>query len=313
MATAVLSLDFHTSVRGDALREAAAQALRENRLDPKSLYVTPRQAHLWRAVSRAHSPIHGNAEFIRIYQEAFAKISQNLPGQKALLVGLGCGTGAKEQTLFSALHESGKQAIFSAIDVSADLVLQAAEALTGAGAEHRRSLVCDLGQVAFIQEWLDALEPDLPRLITFFGLVPNLPPSEVIRIFRAVLRPGDQLLVSVHLAPVFTDLPSAMSAVFPQYNNGETLAWLAEGIAQSGLETELSSTRMIIGERENIPAFLGFARWAKQPNRPPLEVFSSLRYTPPLFENLLSEAGLAYELLAITTCRQEAIWSIRSA
>src|SRR4051794_34902384 len=64
MATAVLSLDFHTSVRGNALREVAAQGLRENRLDPKSLYVTPRQADLWRAVSRAHSPIHGNPEFI---------------------------------------------------------------------------------------------------------------------------------------------------------------------------------------------------------------------------------------------------------
>ena len=37
--------------------------------------------------------------------------------------------------------------------------------------------------------------------------------------------------------------------------------------------------------------------------------FYSLRYTPLLFENLLRREGFDFDLLSITACRQEAIWS----
>ena len=54
-------------------------SLRANLLDPKLLYVTPRQTELWRQVFLKHSPIHGNPEFARIYREAFRRVVETTP------------------------------------------------------------------------------------------------------------------------------------------------------------------------------------------------------------------------------------------
>ncbi len=322
-----LAIDVHPSVEVENLQVAAIRSLQANRMDPKALYVTSHQASLWRDVFFKHSPLHGNPEFTRIYRDAFASALDRFPAEKCLLVGLGCGTGAKELELYGKLRACKRDAIFAAIDVSSDLVLESAQKLIRAGAAHERSLVCDLTESAFLREWLGSMESELPRLITFFGLVPNFAPSEVVRLIQAVLRPGDVMLINAHLAPVQdggrNEPASAMQRVLPQYDNPETLAWLAAGLEQWGLEQRLESPGMVIGEVEGIPAFLGQARWKsgeafKQWGHSfspaieqPFRIFTSLRYTPKLFENLLRSAGFEVKLLAITACREEAIWSVR--
>ena len=310
------------------MERAAVDSLRANRIEPKFLYVTPHQADLWRRVFLRHSPIHGNLEFIRIYREAFAAVLDQSPDAKVLLVGLGCGTGAKELDLYGSLQGRGRDAVFAAIDVSRELVEESAVRLIAAGAGHRRSLVCDLDQTDFLKEWLGAQESELPRLITFFGLVPNFAPSVIARIFRAMLRPGDLLLVSAHLAPVMhettEEIAVGMREVLPQYHNPETLAWLTAALENWGLAKRVYPPEIVIGEVEGVPAFLGTARWKTAETfeqwghrfapavDAPLRLFYSLRYTPQLFERKLQEEGLRGERLAITSCRQEAIWCIRS-
>ena len=320
-----LTIDFHPSVREDALEWEAIESLQANRIDPKFLYVTPRQAELWRQVFLRHSPIHANPEFARIYRDAFERVVDFLPPGKVLLVGLGCGTGLKEMELYSHLKARGHEVVFSAIDVSYDLVIESAQRLVEAGADHRRSLVCDLAESAFLADWLDRMAGDLPRLISFFGLVPNLAPSVVTRLFRAILRPGDILLASAHLAPVGdgVELPAAMQSVLPQYDNPETLVWLTAALEHMGLKDRVDAPEMKIGEVEGIPAFVATAHWKssepfeKEGRRispkieEPLRLFHSLRYTPPLFENLLRSEGFNIKLLAMTSCREEAIWAIR--
>ncbi len=321
-----LTLDSHPSLGDETLEREWVESLRANRIDPKLLYVTPRQAELWRQVFLRHSPIQGNPEFARIYREAFAQAVDRLPPGKVALVGLGCGTGLKELELYSCLKARGHEALFSAIDVSRDLVVESAQKLVAAGADHRRSLVCDLAETAFIGGWLDreATEENLPRLITFFGLVPNLTPSLVTRLFRAVLRRGDILLVSAHLAPVGpdVDLPAAMQSVLPQYDNPETLAWLGAAVEQLGLTDRVDAPEMKRGEVEGVPAFVARAQWkSSEPfergghrispkMEEPLQLFHSLRYVPALFESLLRAGGFRVELLAMTACREEAIWSV---
>jgi hypothetical protein len=319
-----LTIDFHPSVREEALEREAVESLQANRIDPKLLYVTPRQAELWRQVFLRHSPIHANPEFARIYRDAFARVVDRLQPGKVLLVGLGCGTGLKELALYSRLKACGREALFSAIDVSRDLVVESAQKLVAAGAGHQRSLVCDLAESDFISDWLNRSAGELPRLITFFGLVPNLAPSVVTRLFRAILRPGDVLLASAHLAPVGDNaqLPAAMRSVLPQYDNPETLAWLTAALEHMGLKDRVDAPEMKIGEVEGIPAFVALARWKSSepferwghrfsPKREePLRLFHSLRYTPSLFEGLLRRDGFDVELLAMTSCREEAIWSI---
>ena len=322
------AIDVHSSVDEAALRQEAVTSLRNNRIEPKFLYVTSHQSGLWRQIFLRHSPIHGNPEFSRIYREAFGAVLGRISPEKVLLVGLGCGTGAKELDLYRALHGRGRDAVFAAIDVSRDLVAESIGQLTAAGAEHRRSLVCDLTQTDFLKDWLEAQESTLPRLITFFGLVPNFMPSAIAIIFRAILRPGDLLLVSAHLAPVRQETPdeiaAGMSEVLPQYNNHETLAWLSAALENWGLTERVQLPGMIIGEVEGVPAFLGLAHWKTTapfeqwgqiftPSaNTPLRLFYSLRYTPQLFEEKLRQEGLHAERLAITSCRQEAIWCIRS-
>jgi len=323
-----LTIDFHPSVQDGTLERNAIESLQDNRIDPKLLYVTPRQAELWRQVSLRHSPIHANIDFARIYRDAFAQAADRLRPEKVLLIGLGCGTGQKELELASHLKARGFETLFTAIDVSHDLVSESVEKLVAAGAGHRRSLVCDLAESAFLADWLDRVagRENLPRLITFFGLVPNLAPSVVTRLFRSILRPGDLLLASAHLAPVGdgVEFPAAMRSVLPQYDNPETLAWLTTGLEYVGLEDRVNPPEMTIGEVEGVPAFITLARWKSSkpferwghcfsPDKnEPLRLFHSLRYTPELFENLLRAAGFRVELLAITACREEAIWMIRA-
>jgi SAM-dependent methyltransferase len=320
-------IDSHPSVEAKSLRREAIESLCGNRIEPKFLYVTPEQAALWREVFLKHSPIHGNPEFTRIYDEAFITIAEKLPPGKIRLVGLGCGTGQKEAKLCARLIERGHEVEFTAIDVSRYLVAESVEKLIAVGAKHTRSLVCDLGETEFLSEWLDGLPGDVPRIITFFGLFPNFAPSVITRLFHAILRPGDCVLASAHLVPAGTreDISAGMKAILPQYDNPETLAWLAATVKAWELETRVDVPEMRIAEREGIPAFLGEARW-KTPEsfeqwgcrfspdaENPLKLFSSLRYTPALFEDLLRRENFAVELLSLTACWQEGIWCIRPA
>jgi len=320
-------IDIHPLIAHANLERDVAESLRANALKPKLLYMTPRQTELWRQVFLRHSPIHGNPEFARIYREAYARVAEERPARKVWLIGLGCGTGLKEAELCSRLKSEGHEVAFSAIDVSHDLVSESARRLEGAGAKSGRHLVCDLTEIDFIKEWLGRIDEASPRIFTFFGLVPNLHPPFVARLVREILRSGDTLLVNAHLAPLGEggDLPAAMRSVLPQYDNPETLAWLTAALEHWGLHDLVEGPRMTIGEREGVPAFVARASWKS--NEPfekgghafapgmdePLRVFQSLRYTVPLFEDLLRCAEFKVELLAETGCREEAIWRVSAA
>jgi SAM-dependent methyltransferase len=300
-------IDVHPAIAHFELEREVEASLRANELNPKLLYVTPRQTELWRQVFLKHSPIHGNPEFARIYHDAYVRLSAELSPGKIWLVGLGCGTGLKERELCSQLKPGGHEVAFSAIDVSRDLVAESAHRLKEAGAESGHHLVCDLGETPFIKQWLAGVAGATPIIFTLFGLVPNLPPALVVRLMRELLRPGDVMLVSAHLAPMGegVDLPTAMRKVLPQYDNAETHAWLGAAIYEWGLP--VSDPKIVIGEIENVPAFIAEARGKAGVWR----LFHSLRYTPELFEKLLCDAGFKIKRLSMTACREEAIWSVQ--
>ena len=325
MALLTLAIDSHPSVGEEALGRAVIDSLRANRIDPKLLYITLWQVQLWRQVFLRHSPIHGNSEFARIYRDAFTRVAESTPPGRIWLVGLGCGTGLKEAELCLRLKACGHAVSFSAVDVSRDLVEESGRRLAEAGAELARGLVCDLTATDFVAKWLKDATGDVPRAFTFFGLTPNLAPSLVARLFTAILRPGDRLLANAHLAPVGAgaDLSQAMQAVLPQYDNPQTLAWLSAALEEWKLLDRVEAVRMQIGEIEGVPAFVARASWkSAEPfersgerfhpkTAEPLQLFHSLRYTPALFEAELIRAGFHAELLAMTSCREEAIWAVQ--
>jgi hypothetical protein len=319
------AIDFHPAIHDKDVEPEVMDSLRLNRIAPKLLYSTLWQVELWRKVFQRHSPIHGNSDFARMYRDAFGHAQNELPASRISLVGLGCGTGLKEAELCAQLGKDGRALSFTAVDVSRDLVEESMQRVNGAGATGVRGLVCDLAETEFLGAWLKKSDPELPRLFTFFGLVPNLAPSVVTRIFRTIVRPGDLILVNAHLAPADdeTDLDGAMKRVLPQYDNPETLAWHAAVLKVLGLEDLLDAPAMRIGEVEGVPAFVSEARWKSgkafelggatfsPPTDAPLRIFHSMRYTPALFEESLRVAGFRIERLAMTACREEAIWMVQ--
>jgi L-histidine Nalpha-methyltransferase len=286
-------------------------ALRAGRLDSRMLYSTPRQAELWSEVARHHSPVYTRPGFGRAYDEAFARVIPP-PGEFSL-VGVGCGTGEKEAKLFQCLAASGRApSNFTAIDVSDALVNASAKKLADFNCAQESHFVCDLNEVRLLFAWLKKWVPG-PRLLTFFGLIPNFSPSRLGKILRAFLRPHDLLLVSVHL------VPGSMREILPQYDNPETLAWLTAALETHGLRKFLSDPTIIMGEVENIPAFLGRATWLCAEKitddfvsiaGQPLILFQSLRYTPRQFEDWLGENSFRGKHLASTPCGEEGFWSI---
>lgn len=321
----MVEIEIHPSVAKIDLEKVLAASLRANRLDPKLLYVTSRQAELWREVSRKHSPIHTNPEFTRIYGEAYARIVEKLPAGKIHLVGLGPGTGLKETELAAQLRARGHDVQFTAIDVSGDLVEEASKRVAATGASSDRHLVCDMAELDYINDWLDADDRETPRLFTLFGVVPNLEPLFVAKLLGELPRAGDVLLASVHLAPVGDgrDEIAAMELIEPQYKNAETVAWLREAMTQWNLNDLMQEPRIGPSWHRRIPCICGAARWNSFEtylsfggNRGvfadvSFELFFSMRYTPPIFEELLRHAGIKGEMLAITACREEAIWAVR--
>ncbi len=289
----MLEIDVHSSIANASLEREVEASLRANLLNPKLLYVTPRQTELWRQVFLKHSPIHGNPEFARIYRDAFSRIIDELSPGRIWLVGLGCGTGQKEAELCLLLRARGHEVCFSAVDISRELVSESAQKLADAGAISGGHLVCDLNEVGFLKDWLKN-KGKTPRLFTFFGIVPNMAPMLVQQLLAAVLEPGDVLLASANLAPVVNgvDIEEAMQKVLPQYDNSETLAWLKAAIDQWKLGEIVEEPIIRIGQLKNIPAFFGSANWRSREmfrtwgplnrsfNGGSLALFMSLRYTP---------------------------------
>ena len=306
-------ITIHPSMTNINLDEVLAASLRANRLDPKLLYVTPRQAELWREVSLKHSPIHTNPEFTRIYREAYARVVEEMRAEKIHMVGLGPGTGLKEAELAKQMCSKGHEVSFSAIDVSRHLVEEASKRVLTTGSSADRHLVCDLAELEYIKNWLDSGDPETPRLFTFFGVVPNLKPDFVAKLLGEILRPGDVLLASVHLAPVSegVDIDAAMNTILPQYDNAETLAWLHEAVVHWQLNARMQEPRIVSDRLGKIPRIRGLASW-NSPLEATFQLFFSLRYTPEFFEILLHDAGVQGEMLAVTSCREEAIWAVRS-
>ena len=116
-----------------------------------------------------------------------------------------------------------------------------------------------------------------------------------------------------------------MKKILSQYDNPETVAWLKAAVREWKLTEFLSDPVVSISEAQGIPAVRGVATWNSEDpifvggniHIPdvgrPFEVFRSLRYTLSRFTTFLLREGLRSEMLAITACREEAIWAVRRA
>ena len=78
--------------------------------------------------------------------------------------------------------------------------------------------------------------PQQPRaLVTFFGMIPNFEPQEILPKLASLIRPKDFLLFSANLAPG-KNYAAGMKKILPQYDNPPTRDWLMTFLLDLGVE-----------------------------------------------------------------------------
>jgi hypothetical protein len=167
-----------------------------------------------------------------------------------------------------------------------------------------------------------------PRLITFFGMLPNFEPATILPRLAALLRPNDHLLLSANLAPG-PHYAAGVQRILPLYDNALTRDWLLTFLLDLGVEHGDGQLRCII---EDDPAGSGFKRVAAyfhflkareiriETNqfefRPgdAIRLFFSYRHTPVQVRSLLERHGLLVLDHWITRSEDEGVFLVvRSA
>jgi len=232
-----IQVRVHASQFPESVREALLEGLRSRRIAPKFLYQNYKQAQLWLALHRAHSPAWLDPEGAAIYDRSFAAVAALIPQRRVRLTGLGCGEGYKEARLLRLLAAQGKELSYVPCDVSLPLVLASVREAEKACANLPcQPLLCDLALAHDLPEILDPCdEPDTRRIITFFGMMPNFEPDRILPKLAGLMRAEDLLLLSANLAPG-PDHRAGVQRVLPGYDNPETRAWLLAFLYDLGAE-----------------------------------------------------------------------------
>jgi uncharacterized SAM-dependent methyltransferase len=234
---ATLPVTVHASQFPEAVQRGLRDGLRSRRLPPKFLYESRAQARKWLALHEAFSPARTDPEAAAIYDKSFLTAARLVGHGPVRLIGLGCGGGQKEARLLGLLAGQGRTLSYTPCDASLALLLTSVhQAERSAPGTTCHPLLCDLGAADDLAEVFDQLEPRHgPRLHTFFGMIPNFEPDDILARLAALLLEEDLLLFSANLAPG-PDYAAGVERVFAGYNNRQTCDWLLSFVSGLGIE-----------------------------------------------------------------------------
>jgi uncharacterized SAM-dependent methyltransferase len=323
--SSTVSVAVHPSQFPEAVQRELIQGMRERRVAPKFHYQSYKQAQKWLALHEAWSPARNDSDCAAIYDQSFAAAAELVTGRRVRVIGLGCGGGQKEARLLTILSEQGREPSFIPCDVSLPLVLTATEAARHAVKTlHCDPLLCDLNAADDLRAVLDQLgEAEVPRIITFFGMLPNIEPGVIMSRLSALVRPEDILLVSANLAPG-PDYAAGVQRILSGYDNAETRDWLLTFLFDLGIDPSDEALRIHIEEAHDLKRVVAdfyFSRTCAltiyderiefQPGES-LRLFFSYRYTPEKCEQLLTSHGLKLVGQWITRSEEEGVFACRS-
>lgn len=299
----------------EAVREDLVTSLRTRQVNHKFHYVSYRQAEKWLALHNAYSPARNDPDCQAVYDRAFAAAKKL---SVIDVIGLGCGGGQKDARLLGKTRRP--DIYYTPVDVSVPLVLAARQKVLEVLPEDRLrpGIVCDLSAAA------DLSFKAAPKLITFFGMLPNFEPNTIIPRVAALLGSKDHLLCSANLAPG-TDYTQGVKAILPQYNNPLTSDWLLtflldlglavdSGTIEWGFEPASGLLRVIADFRFDRDAEITYAnnqfKFARDEK---IRLFFSYRYTPFLLEKMLNAQGLQIKEQWLTRSGEEGVFLCRKA
>ncbi len=296
------NVTIHSSQFPENVRRDLLNSLRTRIANHKFHYDSVRQTQKWLALHQTHSPSRNDADCADTYDRAFAEAVKQIPASQIHVVGLGCGGGQKDTRLLKLLAAGDKTVFYTPSDVSVAMTLVAREAALAVMPEKNIfPLVCDLATTDDLQNHLAI---DGARLITFFGMIPNFEPTDILPKLAALVRPQDYLLFSANLAPE-TDYATGMQKIFPQYNNTLTHDWLLAFLLNLGVEAGDGELRFTIESGaaglQRVLARFHFTRDCRLTVDgeafafrcgESFQLFFSYRYTPELVRQNLAQHGL---------------------
>jgi len=320
VAVAIHPSQFPENVRRDLLA-----SLRTRRVNHKFHYDSVKQTQKWLALHEAHSPARYDAECLATYGRAFAAAAETITGRSVHVIGLGCGGGQKDVQLLQHLQARGRPLYYTPADVSVAMVLVARAAALGlVAAENCFPCVCDLATAVDLpDEFSRRAPPRAARLVTFFGMIPNFEPRQILPQLAAFVRPGDHLLFSANLVPG-RDAAAGMKTILPQYDNPLTRDWLTAFLFDLGVEAGdgklvFSNEAGGLGLRRVVARFhFRRARRVRVSGREfsfargeAIRLFFSYRYTPTRVRHWLGRYGLEVAAEWIAASGEEGVFLCR--
>ncbi|HEY3854185.1 MAG TPA: L-histidine N(alpha)-methyltransferase [Verrucomicrobiae bacterium] len=318
-----LSVAVHPSQFPEIVQRELIDGLRQRRVSPKFHYQSYKQSQKWLAVHEAWSPARNDADCAAIYKHGFSAACKLISGRRVVVIGLGCGGGQKEAQLLTLLSEQGKEPSFIPCDVSLPLVLTASEAGQRAvKGLHLNPLLCDLTAADDLRFVFDDFgNASVPRIITFFGMIPNMEPDDALSRLATLVRPGDVLLVSANLAPG-PNYAAGVNKILPGYDNAETREWLLTFLIDIGIGREDGTLQIKIEDAEELKRIVADFQFSGSvvatvqgervefPAGEQLRLFFSYRYTPEIVERLLKLHKLKLAEKWITKSEEEGVFLV---
>jgi hypothetical protein len=179
-------------------------------------------------------------------------------------------------------------------------------------------IVCDLSTAA------DISFDTAPKLITFFGMLPNFEPNAIIARIAGFLGRADYLLCSANLAPG-TDYAKGVKKVLPQYDNALTNDWLMTFLADLGVRSGAGTMQWGIEPSSGLLRITAHFRFAEPTEivyanhqfkfgaGESIRLFYSYRYTPYLLEKMFGAQGIHIKNQWITRSGEEGVFLCQKA
>jgi L-histidine N-alpha-methyltransferase len=226
-------IEIHESQFPENVRRDLLESLRTRKINHKFHYDSIKQTQKWLALHQLYSPTRNDADCLAIYEKGFEAAAAKIKSKGVHVIGLGCGGGQKDTRLLKLLRSRGNEIFYTPCDVSSAMVLTARQAaLAVLPQKNCFPFVCDLTTTDNLQEFLVTRHSSL---VTFFGMIPNFEPPEILPKLAALIRPQDFLLFSANLAPG-KNYADGMEKILPQYDNAPTRDWLMTFLLDLGIE-----------------------------------------------------------------------------
>jgi L-histidine Nalpha-methyltransferase len=312
---------IHQSQFPENVRRDLIESLRTRRVNHKFHYDSVKQTQKWLALHQVYSPSRNDADCAATYDLAFAEAVSRIESNQVHLIGLGCGGGQKDTRLLKMLLNRGSKVAYTPCDVSTAMVLTARQTALAVVPEHDCfPFVCDFAKADDLAMELKARQATWASgLITFFGMIPNFEPEEILPKLAKLMGQQDWLLFSANLAPG-ADYGAGVQKILPQYDNELMREWLLTFLFDLGVERGDGELRFSIEEHHGLRRIVArycFARRQQiqaegivfdfQPAEE-IQLFFSFRYTPEHVRENLFKHGIEVRRQWITKSGEEGVF-----